>query len=168
MQKIFSFLLYFTLCWLRSSTPSSSSTGNQITYELLQHHQTTDQQDWLLRILQSFFLLWHVAHNFLNSADFPVPPGPPIKWNWCLLNNLRSADENSSMECIMLSYAACCFSLLGNNLLRSSKICSCLAISSGLFNNDVASSTSDGIPVGVGKPYLDNDDRLSEKSHKIS
>ncbi len=68
----------------------------------------------------------------------------------------------------MLSYAACCFSLLGNNLLRSSKICSCLAISSGLFNNDVASSTSDGISVGVGKPYLDNDDRRFRKSHSRS
>ncbi len=58
----------------------------------------------------------------------------------------------------MLLYAACCSSLLGNNLLRSCKICSCLEISSGLFINDVASSTFDGISVGVGEPYLDNDD----------
>jgi hypothetical protein len=64
----------------------------------------------------------------------------------------------------MLSYAACCSSLLGNNLLRSIKICSCLAILSGLLNNDVASSTSDDISAGMGKPYLDNNDQLFQRS----
>jgi hypothetical protein len=97
----------------------------------------------------NIYLLQHVVCNFLNSAEFLVPPCPPKKWNWCLLNELQSADENSSMECIMLLYAACCTSLFGNNLLRSCKISSCYAISSGLLNNNVALSSSGGISVGM-------------------
>ncbi len=58
-------------------------------------------------------LLRHAACNFLKRANFPVPPGPPTKWNTFSVMSSQFESLNSIIECIMLSKAICYSSLFG-------------------------------------------------------
>ncbi len=105
----------------------------------------------------------HAACNFLKSADFPVLPGPPIKWSTCSVMSSWFTSLNLIMESIMLSKANCCSWLFGWVALRLSSSWPCHAITSGFIQRDIASSSSVGTPLGVGKPNFSKDERLLRK-----